>query len=194
VQLPGYTDHVFDMRLAQEEGLAGMDHTALLPTYDLSCPHCPYGAVHNTDKEDVASRAVQQLLHMLYGEPALAGPRVADVSAAFATEKRQWSVSVAFTGGTAPFLFAGTRNCTSCCQNPAIDFDATADGETWTAGGSATLDGTKVNFLWGSSASNNPTLVRYTASEIFPQCAVYNQERLPAYPFIAPVRGKVLVV
>lgn len=191
VQLPGYTDHVFDMRLAQEEGLVGLDRTALLPTYDLSCPNCPNGAVHNTDKEDVAARATQQLLNLMYGEPFVAGPRVGDVTAQPGA-KGSWEVSVSFelTGGTAPLQLLGTRNCTSCCQNAGADFDASADGgATWVAAKSAMLadDGSSV-VRFQVEMPKMPTLVRYTASQVFPQCAVYNQEKLPAYPFLASVK------
>ena len=32
-----------------------------------------------------------------------------------------------------------------------------------------------------------PTLVRYTAASIWPQCALYNREGYPAFPFALPV-------
>lgn len=36
--------------------------------------------------------------------------------------------------------------------------------------------------------------VRYTANQAFPQCAVYNQEGLPALPFIMQIKASIDVV
>ena len=183
VQLPGYTEHVFEMRLAQEQGLEGLERTALLPTYDLSCPHCPNGAVHNTDKQDVAARVTQQLLHLLYGEDVAIGPRVVNVSSTAATTEGLWELAVTFD--SPQLSLKGTRNCTTCCDSGAGDFDVSADGASWVAGKEASIEGSTISFQ--VELSSAPSQMRYTASQLFPQCGVYNQHGLPAYPFAVPV-------
>ena len=62
VQLPGYMGDckqycpdLINMRLAQEAGFAGDVRGAVSATYDLSCPHCPFGSVHNTHKTSVGT-------------------------------------------------------------------------------------------------------------------------------------------
>ena len=111
----------------------------------------------------------------------------------------RWRVAVRFSGGTAPFHTAGTKNCTSCCdatKDPhTLDFDATCDGgASWVNGTvvdnsvgavASTVDGTAASTVvtFEVTLATAPTAVRYTAGAIFPQCALYNAEGLPAVPF-----------
>mmetsp|Transcript_72451 Transcript_72451/g.212309 ORF Transcript_72451/g.212309 Transcript_72451/m.212309 type:complete len:498 (+) Transcript_72451:90-1583(+) len=188
VQLPGYTggvaasSSVFAMRLAQAQGLEGVDRAALVPSYDLSCPHCPKGSVHNTDKQDVGFRAGRMLRRLLYGE-ALPEPPRALAATAKATGSGGYEVEVQFAAGaSAPLAFRPTRNCTECCTRVGADFDASVNGHMWANGTAAKIvNGSTIRFTVHLPAV--PSLLRYTASATFPQCAIYNQEGFPAYPF-----------
>jgi len=185
VQLPGYiggvdpTSSVFAMRLAQETGLQGIESSAILPTYDLSCPHCPQGSVHNTDKVEVGARAAKQLRRLLYSEVTPQGPIATKASVARVGAHFQMSVS--FTGSTGELRLAGTRNCTECCSRAGADFDVSIDGSNWVNGSAATVIGSIVTF--DVELPRAPTLLRYTASVDFPQCAVSDSQGLPAFPF-----------
>ena len=155
IQLPGYDgdcktlvrtngpewdfcNQLVNMRLQQEAGVAADPMAAAVATYDLSCPGCPYGSVHNTHKQSVGTRVAAMLRRLWYGnnETVVEGPRAYN-----AVLVRTAQVQVSFKGGAAPFYQAGTRNCTVCCNSSAggaIDFDASADGITWTNATSVT--------------------------------------------------------
>ena len=195
VQLPGYGPGVFEMRLAQAAGAASLEQAAITATYDLSCqprgeqpsPHCPYGAVHNPHKQSVGARLALQLRRLLLGEALITeGPSASQVDVSAPSRAGgNWSIVVSFEGGTAPFFLAGTGNCSTCCgANSGSDFDATVDGKHWVMGTTPSVSGstgTAITFTVALPAA--PKWVRYTASRIYPQCAVYNGEKLPALPF-----------
>jgi len=212
VQLHGYTaalnngtgsyeggvtaEMVYNMRLAQEEGIAGVDSAAIVPSYDLSCPTSPFSSVHIPDKADVGARVALQLRRLM-GETSLVaeGPRA---TAATAEEGRSgFEVSVAFSGGSGPFELRGTRNCTSCCDGAhSVDMDVSADGLFWVNGTVATLssDGRTLSFRAALPGGERPRHVRHTAASIWPQCALYNGEGLPAMPFRMDIESPELVV
>jgi hypothetical protein len=225
IQLPGYTDGVFAMRLEQDKASAAIPNAAVVATYDDSCAFgktdgCPHGNVHNVHKQTVGYRVALKIRNMSLGEKLVTeGPRAVHAAVVGKyLEQGQgregdgstatgYSVSVTFVGGTGPFYFAGTRNCTSCCggggsggsggSNGNTDFDTSSSGgsnsSAWVNGTDATVStatgGATVTFMVAASsdASDNasaaPTWVRYTANAVFPQCALYNQEGLPAMPF-----------
>merc|ERR1711924_248977 len=81
--------------------------------------------------------------------------------------------------------FAGTRNCTICCNANSNDFDFSVDGNTWHDGTAAeVVKMTNRNAVEVTVAmSSAPKIARYTANNIFPQCAIYNKDGLPAFPF-----------
>ena len=204
IQLPGYdTDcdqkafgnhcgpDVFRMRLAQEQGVGGAmaSNGAVVATYDLSCPHCPFGSVHNTDKAAVGARAAAQLARLLSGGSdggVYEGPRASMATAAPAAGGGGgYEVTVGFAGAAPPFALRPTRNCSDCCGTAGADFDASTDGVTWCNGTGARVlgaNGSSVRFLV-SGLTSPPTVVRYTAAPLFPQCAVSNAMGLPALPF-----------
>eukprot|EP00927_Polykrikos_kofoidii_P062561 TRINITY_DN57373_c0_g1_i1.p1 TRINITY_DN57373_c0_g1~~TRINITY_DN57373_c0_g1_i1.p1 ORF type:complete len:510 (-),score=74.90 TRINITY_DN57373_c0_g1_i1:60-1553(-) len=192
VQLPGYTggvaasSSVFEMRLAQELGLDNLQDVALLPTYDLSCPHCPKGSVHNTDKQDVGARAAQQLRRMLYSDRQPDGPR-ANWATALKVAEDAYEVTVDFAVfelAEHELAFVPTRNCTECCGSPGSDFDVSVDGSVWVNGTAAKINPATAtsSLTFTANLAAAPTMVRYTASVDFPQCAIY-QAGLPAFPF-----------
>jgi len=206
VQLPGYlgdcSEHggdyyncvpgVFNMRLAQAAGVAGVANASIIVTYDKSCPfgvktpECPLGSVHNVNKSAVAARAARALLADLQPAafPPAPPPRVASVTAA-PTGRGFWLVTVAFDGPP-PLVLRGTQFCDACCDGAVGDFDASADGAKWANGTAAALEGGAVVFTVAASAK--PVLVRYTANQAFPQCAVVSAATgLPALPFSASV-------
>jgi hypothetical protein len=128
------------------------------------------------------------------------GPRAMKATAVVTTPERPfgavpklYAISVKFHGGTAPFYQAGTQYCATCCGDTVTggvggisDFDVSVDGgATFVNGTVATVDGTTASF--GVMLASAPTHVRYTANQGFPQCAVYNQEGFPAYPFVLPI-------
>ena len=101
--------------------------------------------------------------------------------------------------GSAP-LFRGTRNCSipfillttgkpataPCCQKSTSDFDVSHDNKTWVDGYEAKpveFPQMQVGVSFLVDTPVRPTMVRYTANKVFPQCAVYNTEGLPALPF-----------
>ena len=210
VQLPGYTGDckdlcadVFAMRRAQRGGLMGTaDFGSVAVTYDTSCPSCPYGAVHNTHKQTVGERVGRQVLKLTGlgrghaplvadGPQAVSGKATAAAAAGRGGAAAGYTVTLNFTGEAAPFHFAPTRNCTECCGGDASDFDASADGVHWVNASAAAVVGTgqgatAVVFQVRGMASA-PTKVRYTANRFYPQCALYNAENIPAFPFVIKV-------
>ena len=181
------------MRLAQDEGVQGDAIGAdITPTYDKSCPfglktpECPFGSVHNVKKLEIGDRAARQLLHLL-GETAASevavvadGPRATGASAARSSDNNSSMVVVSFAGG-GPLFTNSTQYCITCCNGDVGDFDAW-DGLSWVNGSvPVVVGGMSVQF--NVSTARTLTHVRYTANMGFPQCAVYNEEGLPAYPF-----------
>jgi hypothetical protein len=206
VQLPGYSpvqqQGIFEMRLQQDAGARSFDDdenqsVVVVPTYDLSCAEntthgCPHGNVHNVHKQPVGARLAAQIMRMHLRRPGtVQGPRVARWSTAPAADaqgRRGFNVTVAFAGGSAPFVLRPTRNCTACCGDDAElgdvgDFDASSDGGvTWLDGTMpALVNGSAVRFFVNATA--DVQRVRYTANRVFPQCALHNQEGYPAFPF-----------
>ena len=209
IQLPGYlgdcSEHggtyfncvpgVFNMRLAQEAGVAGLPNASAVPTYDLSCPfgvktpQCPLGSVHNINKTVVAARAARALLAQM--DPAAfpprgaAPPRATSVTAA-PTGRGFWLVTVAFDA--APLALRDTQYCAACCAGGVGDFDATVGGGVWVNSTAVQqLSGGAVVFTVG--LPQKPVAVRYTANQGFPQCAVVGGAAgLPALPFQAAVQ------
>lgn len=207
VQLPGYlgdcSEHggdyyncvpgVFNMRLAQGEGLVGSANATAIPTYDLSCPfgvitpQCPMGSVHNINKTVVAQRAAGALLAGMLPRtfPPLSPPRVTSVTAA-PTGHNYWLVTVGFAVGddaSPPLGLVGTQYCTDCCGGGVGDFDASIDGVAFVnATAVQQMSGGNVVFTVGLPIK--PVVVRYTANQPFPQCAVVSSKSgLPAMPF-----------
>ena len=202
------SEMVFTMRLQQENGCRNISGgCSVVPTYDFSCQAgteggCPYGSVHQPDKAGIGSRIGGQLYKLLVDPETsrvVEGPR-ATRAVATTSGGAGYTVTVHFSGGTTPFALKPTRNCTSCCDAEAaaamgrdyttVDFDASVDGLHFVNGTGAALasvgDGTSLSFVVrGLSAA--PTVVRYTAASIWPQCAVYNAEGLAAYPFVLTV-------
>jgi hypothetical protein len=79
-----------------------------------------------------------------------------------------------------------------CCDGSAnnrhtVDFDATHDGVVWVNGTAATLDVSTGKVRFEVALPGAPTHVRYTGASIWPQCAVYGADGLPAFPFELPV-------
>ena len=206
VQLPGYlgdcSEHggdyyncvpgVFNMRLAQEAGLAGVANASILVTYDQSCPagvktpECPLGSVHNLNKTVVAARAASALLAGMFPSrfPAAPPPRAASITAA-PTGLHFWLVTVAFEAA-GPLALRGTQYCTDCCGGAVGDFDASLDGVAYVNGTAQALSGGSVVFTVG--LPQKPRFVRYTANRAFPQCAVVSAGGgMPALPFLASV-------
>ena len=197
------SEEVFRMRLQQEAGCTGVEGgCVVIPTYDFSCQtdnpdvmrehSCPYGSVHQPDKPAIGKRVALQLYKQLVNQATtdvVEGPRVTRVTvpsqAAWLASK---TVTVFFTGGSAPFTLRPTRNCTTCCDGTknsghTVDFDASLDGVRWVNGTDATLGpGPSITFKVLGLASP-PKSVRHTAASIWPQCALYNAEQLPLFPF-----------
>ena len=201
VQLPGYqsgrfafANSVFSMRLAQANGIAKVSSAAVVPTYDLSCPECPWGSIHPTDKQDVGARIALYLRHFVRKDPrvtVLAGPEVSSISAAPGPDNTS-VVSVQFTGDATPFAMRPTRNCTDCCAVGGSDFGVSLDGgERWVMGNApGHIVGASVQFSVNLTLNaTSKALVRYTAARGFPQCAVVNARGLPAAPFQTEVHA-----
>ncbi len=208
IQLPGYlgdcSEHggdyyncvpgVFNMRLAQEQGVISVPNASVVVTYDLSCPfgvktpECPIGSVHNLNKTLVAARAARALLAQVdpaaFPPSGAASPRATSVTAA-PTGRGFWLVTVEFDA--VPLALRGTQYCVACCSDGVGDFDASAEAGAWVnATGVQQLAGGAVVFTVGLPVK--PAVVRYTANQPFPQCAVVGgASGLPALPFLMAV-------
>ena len=179
---------VFNMRLAQAEGVRGLANASIVPTYDLSCPFgvntelCPWGSVHNLWKEGVGARVAAQLLAAM--EPATfprtAGPHALSASAAPAGAQGAWKVTVHFDG--APLALRGTQHCAACCGGGVGDFDV-SDGAAWVNATGVVLGGASGEVAFTVEGVSSPARVRYTGNQGFPQCAVVGSGGLPAEPF-----------
>lgn len=205
VQLPGYDldrrispmpepRNPFNMRLAQEAGVASDSLAAVTATYDDSCAFnltngCPHGNVHNVHKQPIGARLALQVRRLYLKEQVVSeGPKVQNVTL------QGDIVTVTFAGGSPPFYLGKTHNCTDCCGNVSVsDFDASEDGRVWVMGTHLEVTGTdkqSVSFrIEGLEPGVHPGVslrVRYTAVNTYPQCALYNQEGLPALPFSWP--------
>merc|ERR1711924_117708 len=148
-------------------------------------PQCPQTA-HR------AAFAAQQLLRLMRGEKIVTeGPHARGASVT--KRSNGYSVSVRFVGGSSPFHLQPTRNCTVCCSGAEGDFDASHDGRFWAPGRHAKMDGpNSVSFQ--VCLPSAPTLVRYTAGSNFTQCALYNGEALPAWPFKMRVSDNASII
>ena len=218
VQLPGYlgdcSEHggdyyncvpgVFNMRLAQEEGLSGVANASAVVTYDLSCPFgvktpiCPIGSVHNLNKTLVAARAARALLAQMapaaFPPSGASPPRVALVTASptkaisSGVARGGWTVTVTFD--VSPLQLRGTQYCEMCCAGGVGDFDASVDGIQWVNSTGVQKPGsTDSTVVFNVELKEKPSLVRYTANQAFPQCAVVSIETgLPAAPFQVSVQ------
>merc|ERR1712232_941320 len=176
-------------------GVKKIGQAEMTATYDLSCAlnesFCPFTSVHTPDKVDQGARVALHLRRLLLNEESLIaeGPRATSaIVQKTAASARTFKVEVDFQGGSEPFYIRGTRNCTTCCDGVhTVDLDASIDGKTWVNSTATTLAGTKMMFSVVLPAA--PKYVRHTAASIFPQCALYNQEGLPALPFSMTVPG-----
>ena len=201
VQLPGYQagqftskNGVFSMRLGQANGIMHVPLAGVVPTYDLSCPECPWGSIHPTDKQDVGARIALYLRVLVRKDPRVtvfAGPEVASASAASGPDNTS-VVSVQLSGDGQPFAMRPTRNCTDCCAVGGSDFGVSVDGgERWVmANAPGRIVGMSVQFSVNLTLNaTSKALVRYTAARGFPQCAVVNAQGLPAAPFQTEVHA-----
>lgn len=200
VQLPGYgppkevsnvqSSQLFDMRLGQAAGVDGVGAAEIVPTYDLSCPACPWGSIHPTDKQDVGARIASRLGSLILNASAPVGPAAVSATATPPTHSNVTTVSIVFKkqDDAAPLRLIPTRNCTLCCQ-AGSDLDVSIDGGVkWVAGGPAVVKGLdaiafEVTLPVGAVGRGGVVLVRYTATQVYPQCAISDSTKLPAYPF-----------
>jgi hypothetical protein len=201
---------VFAMRRQQEAGCKNVTTPcAVVPTYDYSCSAgteggCPYGSVHQPDKPAIGQRLGKQLHAMLVKPPVpapmTAAPRATHATAVAGGAGGEYTISVHFSGGSGPFYLRGTRNCTWCCDKPphagftTVDFDASVDGRHFVNGTGATLQTSGAHAVASASSTATvtfvvrglsavPRVVRHTAASTWPQCALYNAEGFPAFPF-----------
>jgi len=198
VQLPGYSigpqapyepSGQFPMRLAQDAGSQSLQNADIIPTYDYSCAMgktdgCPHGNVHNVHKQPIGARLALQIRRMTLRENITSqGPRVSSITA---TRRSQsvYDIRIEFEG-TALLHSGPTRNCTTCCGNDTIgEFDVSSDGVTWFNATPAEIKGDAVHVQVDMiSEVAAPSMVRYTANRVYPQCAVFGEEGIPALPF-----------
>jgi len=204
--VPGFSstaEGVFSMRLAQEQGVKDVEKTAATVTYDQSCNNlefpgsCPFGSVHNIHKQHVGERVAAQLFRLMHDKDLVTeGPRAQKATAARAGNALGYAVSVQFAGGSLPFYLHPTRNCTGCCSTAVQgDFDVSHDGKSWYPGSKASMSG-KDAVVFHADVQSPPAFVRYTAGSNFTQCALYNAQALPAWPFQMKVSssGEEIVV
>lgn len=192
VQLPAYTQPVFPMRLAQDEGSQALRDASIVPTYDDSCAMgktngCPHSNVHNVHKQPVGARLALQMRRMTLGEDIISqGPRVSLITIG-QQKATKYNLKIEFAGSSALHM-GPTRNCSVCCGPSEIgDFDASADGSTWFNGTSPVIHGLSANIV--VTMPSTPSIVRYTANRLYPQCAVYGKEGIPALPFQTKIAG-----
>ena len=145
VQLPGYgapnvtgvqASHLFEMRLGQAAGVAGVEAAEIVPTYDLSCPECPWGSIHPTDKQEVGARIANRIGALALDAPAGVGPAAVSATATSPSSSNVTTVSIVFKkqDDAAPLQLLPTRNCTLCCK-AGSDLDVSVDGgNKWVAG------------------------------------------------------------
>jgi len=198
VQLPGYSigpqppyepSGQFPMRMAQDAGSLSVENADTIPTYDYSCAMgkedgCPHGNVHNVHKQPIGARLALQIRRMTLGEDIISqGPRVSTVTA-LQKVGAVYDIRVVFEG-TNSLHMGPTRNCTTCCGDDSIgEFDVSADGVTWFNATPAEVNGVALHVdVDMSAAAAAPSIIRYTANRVYPQCAVFGEEGIPAMPF-----------
>jgi len=196
VQLPGYAigaqqacepSSQFAMRLAQDAGSKSLKDADIIPTYDYSCAMgktdgCPHGNVHNVHKQPIGARLALQIRRMRLGEDVNSqGPRV---SSAVAARKAGtvYSIQMKFEGDKSVHM-GPTRNCTTCCNGSVGDFDVSVDGITWLNTSAALVKDGVVQVEVDMLTAVAPSVLRYTANRVYPQCAVLSMEGIPAMPF-----------
>ena len=120
------------------------------------------------------------------------GPKATSATAVASPETETATVTVSFAGSP-PFALHPTKNCTSCCGDGdayhTLDFDVNIFGGFFTNSTTTKLDAQTgaVTFTVLSRGKEIPTVVRYTAASIFPQCALKDASGLPAVPFALPI-------
>lgn len=191
VQLPGYQigpqqpdepSGQFPMRLAQDAGSESLHDADIIPTYDHSCAMgktdgCPHGNVHNVHKQPIGARLALQIRRMKLGEDIVSqGPRVSSVTA-MQKQGASYTMQIRFAG-TSSLHLGPTRNCTTCCGNDTIgEFDVSSDGVTWLNAMPAEIKNGAVHVHVNMLAKGAvPSIFRYTANRVYPQCAVFGED------------------
>merc|ERR1712000_377546 len=154
---------------------------------------CPHGNVHNVHKQPIGARLAMQIRRMTLGEDIVSqGPRVSSVTA---TQKAGtvYDIQMGFEG-TSSLYMGPTRNYTTCCGSDVIgEFDVSSDGVTWFNATPAEVKGGAVHVQVDMLAKvAAPSVVRYTANRVYPQCAVFGAEGIPAMPFKVNVSAVVV--
>lgn len=148
--------------------------------------------MHQPDKPDIGKRLSLQIHKFLVPGTApkvVAGPRAVRATAkkVAASTRSQFTVSVTVAGGNPPFTLKPTRNCTTCCTGAlTVDLDASADGKFWANASGVTLSGASRAspvLTFDVDLPAVPTMIAHTRASIWPQCALYNAEGLPLFPF-----------
>merc|ERR1711998_809715 len=174
-------------RLAQDAGSESLQNADTIPTYDYSCAMgktdgCPHGNVHNVHKQPIGARLALQIRRMRLGEDV--NSRGLRVSSAAAAHKAGTVYGIQMTfDGTDSVHMGPTRNCTSCCSDSVGDFDVSVDGVTWLNASAAVVKDGAVQVEVDMLTKVVPRVLRYTANRVYPQCAVFSTEGLPAMPF-----------
>jgi len=196
VQLPGYAvgpqlsyepSEQFAMRLAQDAGSESLKDADTIPTYDYSCAMgkedgCPHGNVHNVHKQPIGARLALQIRRMRLGEDLNSqGPRVSSATLA-RKAGTLYGIQMEFEG-TNSLHMGPTRNCTTCCDDSVGDFDVSVDGVTWLNTSAAVVKDGAVQVEVDMLTAAAPRVLRYTANRVYPQCAVFGVEGIPAMPF-----------
>lgn len=196
VQLPGYAQgpqqpyepsKQFAMRLAQDAGSELVEAADTIPTYDHSCAMgktdgCPHGNVHNVHKQPIGARLALQIRRMRLGEDVNSqGPRVSTATVAHKTDA-VYDIRMKFDGSNSLHL-GPTRNCTTCCDDSIGDFDVSVDGIVWHNTSAAIVKDGEVQVQVEMPTAVAPSVIRYTANRVYPQCAVFSKEGIPAMPF-----------
>jgi hypothetical protein len=180
---------------------------------------CPRGTVHNLNKRPIGLRAGAQLARLLKRDEhgTRSYPRV--VAATFkhthhadASHNATYAVHISFEGGNPPLSFKPTQNCHRCCgENATGEFDVIIgpslggdvpeielygvlnDLHPKLAAINATrlpkVSGQNIQFDVKVPNGSVPLYVRYTANQLFPQCALVDKDRQPAYPFQLLLQG-----
>lgn len=164
---------------------AKMQHVFMAVAMDLPDPNSPYGPVHSRHKEEVGQRLAMAGLFTAYKVGGFVPGPLPNSAVAV-----QGGVLLQYHGKHLE-IFKST-NFDVCCRQDACDVsDVTAAGQKQWHAAPIVFHGPASVLVTDGACPNNVKRVRYAWATVpcsFEDCAVYNNLRLPAPPFVMDVQ------
>jgi len=182
VQLAPYNsgaNYLPPFRLAQAE-ILNLPYTCVGTAVDLWDPDSPYGEIHPRNKQVVGKRLSLCAQRVDFGlDVDATGPRF--TSATTSLFNNEYRTVVSFRS-LSNLRLSGIEKCTTCCQTSPFELLV---NNNWVSPSRTVPDGININ-LYTPVANGVPSGIRSMWADI-PQCGVYDQAGMIAFPFSSAV-------